>query len=89
MGLCKKFHCDAVYIGDCDAVYIGETVRSSKSRKREYFGAVKRMDIKKSALCQHIVDFNHFIVRNDAKILKRRSHYIKHRRAEGFFINQR
>ena len=32
---------------DCDAVYIGETGRSLKTRKREHFDAVKRMDVKK------------------------------------------
>ena len=30
----------------------------------------KRMDVKKSALCQHIVDFDHFIAWDEAKILK-------------------
>ena len=39
---------------DCDAVYIEEIGRSLKSRKREHFDAVKRMDVKKSALCQNI-----------------------------------
>ena len=34
---------------DCDAIYIGETGRSLKTRKREHFNAVKRMDVKKSA----------------------------------------
>ena len=55
---------------DCDAVYIGETGRSLKIRKRKHFDAVKRMDVKKSALCQHIVDFDHFIAWDKAKILK-------------------
>ena len=45
---------------DCDAVYIGETGRSLKTRKFEHFEAVKRMDVTKSTLCQHIVDFDHF-----------------------------
>ena len=39
---------------DCDAVYIGETGRSSKTRKREHFDAVKRMDIKKSPLYAYV-----------------------------------
>ena len=46
---------------DCDAIYIRDTGRSLKNKKREHFDAVKRMDVKKSALCQHIVDFDHFI----------------------------
>ena len=36
---------------DCDAVCIGETGRSLKTRKRKHFDAVKRMEVKKSALC--------------------------------------
>ena len=36
---------------DCDAVCIGETGRSLKTTKRKHFGAVKRMDVTKSALC--------------------------------------
>ena len=55
-GLVYKIPCR-----DCDAVYIGETGRSLKIRKREHFDAGKRMVVKKSALCQHIVDFDHFI----------------------------
>ena len=43
-GLAYKIPCR-----DCDAVYIGETGRSLKTRKREHFNAVKRMDVKKSA----------------------------------------
>ena len=74
---------------DCDAVYIGETGRSLKTRKREHFDAVKRMDVKKSALCQHIVDFDHFIAWDKAQILKMEANYSKRRTAESFFINQR
>ena len=46
---------------DCDAVYIVETGRSIKTRKREHFDAVKKMDTNKSALCQHIAGFNYFM----------------------------
>ena len=70
---------------DCDTVDIGETGRSLKTRKR----AVKRMYVKKSALCQHIVDFDHFIAWDEAKILKMEANYSKPRTAESFFINQR
>ena len=34
---------------DCDAVYIGEIGRNLRTRKREHFDAVKRMEVKKSA----------------------------------------
>ena len=74
---------------DCDAVYSGETGRSLNTRKREQFNAVKRMDVKKSAVCQHIVDFNHFIAWDEAKRLKMEANYCKRRTAESFFINQR
>ena len=60
-----------------------------KTRKREHFDAVKRMDVKKSALCQHIIDFDHFIALDEAKILKMEANYSKRRAAESFFINQR
>ena len=75
---------------NCDAVYIGETGRSIKTRKRKHFDAVKRMDVKKSALCQHIVDFDHFIVWDEAKIVKKEANYrySKRRTEESFFINQ-
>ena len=53
---------------DCDAVYIGEIGFSLKTRKREHFNAVKKMDVKQSALCLHIVDFDHFIALDEAKI---------------------
>ena len=46
----------------------GETWRNLKTRKREHFDAVKRMDVKKSALYQHIVDFDHFIAWDEAKM---------------------
>ena len=58
---------------DCDAVYIGETGRSLKTRKREHFDAVERMDVKK-------VRFMPIAVNVD---------YTKRRTAESFFINQR
>ena len=74
---------------DCDTVYIGETGRSLKTRKREHFDAVKRMDVEKSALCQHVVDFDHFIARAEAKIVKLKVNYSKRRTAKNSFINQR
>ena len=76
-------------ISVCDAVYIGETGRSLKTRKSERFDAVKRMDVNKFVLCQHIVDFDHFIAWDEAKILKMKANYSKRRTAESFFINQR
>ena len=52
---------------DCDAAYIGEIAgRSLKTRKREHFDAVKRMDVKKYTLCQHIVNFDLFVAWDEA-----------------------
>ena len=64
-GLVYKISCP-----DCDAVYIGEAGRSLKTRKREHFDAFKRMNVKKSALCQNIVDFVYFVTWDKAKIKK-------------------
>ena len=55
---------------DCDVEYIRETGRSLKTRKHEHFDPVKRMVVKKSSLCQHIVDFDHFIAWDEGKIKK-------------------
>ena len=46
---------------DCNAVYVGETGRSIRTRKREYADAVKTFNTKKSALSQHVMDFDHRI----------------------------
>ena len=43
---------------DCNAVFVGETRRSVKTRRREHVDAVKTFDTKKSALSQHVMDFN-------------------------------
>ena len=44
---------------DCNAVYVGETERSIRTSKREHADAVKTFNIKKSALSQHVMDFDH------------------------------
>ena len=46
---------------DCNAVYVGETGRSVRTRKREHTDAVKTFNTKKSALSQHVMDFDHRI----------------------------
>ena len=47
------------------------------------------MNLQKSALCQHIATCDHFIVWDDAYILKIEPHYRKRRIAESFLINKR
>ena len=59
---------------DCDAVYIGETGRGSETRKREHIEADKNFDLKISAQCQHVAKNDHFIDRDNAKILRREPH---------------
>ena len=73
----------------CDAVYVGETERSLSTRKKEYVKAVKEMNIRKSALCQHIAAYDHFIAWDDAYILIIEPYYSKRRIAESFLINKR
>ena len=73
---------------DCDAVYTREMGRSITTRKREHVDAVKNFDVKKSALCQHVLDKDHVIDLGDEEILKRESHWHRRRVAEGFLINQ-
>ena len=58
-------------------------------QKRKHFVAVKRIEVKKSALCQHVVDFDHFIAWDEAIKLKMEANYRKRRTAESFFINRK
>ena len=74
---------------DCDAVYIGETGRSITTRKRERVDAVKNLDVKKSALCQHVVNKDHAIDWGNVEILKRESHWHRRRVTEGFLLYQK
>ena len=59
---------------DCNAVYVGETGRSVRTRKREHADAVKTFNTKKSALSQHVMEFDHRIDWDNVKILKSESH---------------
>ena len=65
--------CGLVYqisFRDCNAVYVGETGRSVRTRKREHVDAVKTFNTKKSALSQHVMEFDHRIDWDNVKILK-------------------
>ena len=84
LGLVYQISC-----GDCDAVYIGKTGRSLETRKRERIAAVKNLDLKKSALCQHVAENDHFVDWDNAKIFRREPHWHKRRIAEGYLINQK
>ena len=70
-------------------MYVGETGRSVRTRKREHADAVKTFNTKKSALSQHIMNFDHRIDWDNVKILKSESHTYRHRIAKSFLINQK
>ena len=74
---------------DGNAVYVGEIGRSVKTRKREHADAVKSFNTKKSALSQHVMDFDHRIDWDNAKILQSESHAYRRHVAESFLINQK
>ena len=70
-------------------MYVGETGRSVGTRKWEHVDVVKTFNTKKSALSQHVVDFDHKIDWDNVKILKSESHTYRRRVAESFLINQK
>ena len=74
---------------NCNAVYVGETGRSVRTRKREPADAVKTFNIKKSALSQHVMDFDHRIDWDNVKIMKSELHAHMRCVAESFLINQK
>ena len=58
----------------CTSVNTG---RSLETRKREHIDAVKNFDVKKSALCQHVAENDHFIDWDNLKIFRREPHWHK------------
>ena len=66
-------------------MYVGERGRSVRTRKWEDADAVKTFNTKKSALSQHVMDFDHRIDWDNVKILKSESHAYRRRVAESFF----
>ena len=84
--------CSLVYQISCrdrNAVYVGETGRSVRTRKWEHADAVKTFNTKKSALSQHVMDFDHRIDWDNVKILMSESHAYRCRITESFLINQK
>ena len=72
-------------------MYVGKTGRSVRtrkrghaSRKRGHADSVKTFNTKKSALSQHVMDFDHRIDWDNVKILKSESHAYRRRVAESF-----
>ena len=70
-------------------MYVGETGRRVGTRKREHADAVNTFNTKKSALSQHVIDFDYRIDWVNVKILKSESHAYRRRVAESFLINQK
>ena len=68
---------------------VGETRRSVTTRKREHADAIKIFNTKKSALSQHVMDFDHRIDWDNVKILNSESHAYRRRVAESLLINQK
>ena len=69
-------------------MYIGQTCRSLETRKREHIDAVKNFDLKKSALCQHVAENDHFVDWDNAEIQRREPPWHKRWIAEGYLIDQ-
>ena len=69
--------------------HVGKTERNFRTRKREHVDAVKTFNTKKSALSQHVVDFDHRVDWDNVKILKSESHEYRRRVVESFLINRR
>ena len=46
---------------DCEFVYVGQTKRDLKSRVAEHKRAVKNVEPEKTALCKHLMLFDHRI----------------------------
>ena len=55
---------------DCNAVHVGETGCGVRTRKREYVDAVMTFNTKKSALSQHVMNFDNRIHWDYVKVLK-------------------
>ena len=62
---------------DCNAIYVGETGSSARTRKREHVDAVEAFNNKKSALSQHVMDFDHRLDWDNVKILKSESQALR------------
>ena len=72
---------------DCNFIYVGQTKRDLKSRVAEHKRAVKNQKPEQSALCEHLMKFDHAIAWNDASVLKYEDNYHKRLVAESWFIH--
>ena len=72
---------------DCEFVYVGQTKRDFKSRVAEHKRAVKNAETEKSALCEHLMSFDHRINWEESTALKYVNSYRRRLIAETWFIN--
>ena len=72
---------------DCEFVYVGQTKRDLKSRVAEHKRAVKNAEPEKSALCEHLMLFDHRINWEESTVLKYVNSYRRRLIAESWFIN--
>ena len=72
---------------DCEFVYVGQTKRDLKSCVAEHKRAVKNAKPEKSALCEHLMLFDHRINWEESTVLKYVNSYRRRLIAESWFIN--
>ena len=68
-------------------MYVGQTKRDLKSRVAEHKRAVKNAEPEKSALCEHLMLFDHRINWEESTVLKYVNSYRRRLIAESWFIN--
>ena len=71
---------------NCEFVYVGQTKRDLKSRVAEHKRAVKNAEPEKSALCEHLMLFDHRINWEESSVLKYVNSYRRRLIAESWFI---
>ena len=71
---------------DCDFVYVGQTKRDLNSRLKEHQRAIKQQKLENSALCDHVILFDHVIDWAKSRILKTESNFCKRLTAKSWFI---
>ena len=67
---------------DCDFVYVGQTKRDLNSVLKEHQRDIKQQKPENSALCEHIILFDHVIDWANSRILKTESNFSKRLNAE-------
>ena len=74
---------------NCDFVYVGQTKRDQNSQLKEHQRAIKQQKPENSALCEHVILFDHVIDWSNSRILKTKSNFSKRLTAESWFILSR